>query len=164
MNILFNEYQIHQAIEKISNIINNKKHDEPPVFICILNGAFMFFSDLVKHINECEIDFMKVKSYPKEILITADITNDIYGKELYIVDDICDSGNTLDFIIKNFKNRGAKKITPVTLFKRYNIEYENLIYGIELRNEHYIVGYGLDDLKGLNRNKKYIIGLEDDNN
>ena len=70
----------------------------------------------------------------------------------------------LTSIIKNLKNQGVKSITPITLFKRYNIEYENLIYGIELKNEHYIIGYGLDDLDGLNRNKKYIVGLEDDNN
>jgi hypoxanthine phosphoribosyltransferase len=164
MNILFNEYQIQSAVTKIADIINNKKHDEPPIFICLLNGAFMFFSDLIKQIDKCEIDFMRVKSYPNEILITANNTSYIKGKDVYVIDDICDSGNTLDFIIKNLKNQGVKSITPITLFKRYNIEYENLIYGIELKNEHYIIGYGLDDLDGLNRNKKYIVGLEDDNN
>lgn len=169
MNILFNEEQIQYAVTKIANIINSKKHDEPPVFICVLNGAFMFFSDLIKQIDECEIDFIRIKSYPlstarDKSLITADITSYIKGKDIYIVDDICDSGNTLDFIINSIKSYGSKSITPVTLFKRYGIEYDDLIYGIELRNEHYIVGYGLDDLKGLNRNKKYIVGLEDDNN
>jgi hypoxanthine phosphoribosyltransferase len=164
MNILFNEYQIQSAVTKIADIINNKKHDEPPIFICLLNGAFMFFSDLIKQIDKCEIDFMRVKSYPNEILITANNTSYIKGKDVYVIDDICDSGNTLDFIIKNLKNQGVKSITPTTLFKRYNIEYENLIYGIELKNEYYVIGYGLDDLNGLNRNKKYIVGLEDDNN
>jgi hypoxanthine phosphoribosyltransferase len=164
MNILFNEYQIQSAVTKIADIINNKKHDEPPIFICLLNGAFMFFSDLIKQIDKCEIDFMRVKSYPNEILITANNTSYIKGKDVYVIDDICDSGNTLDFIIKNLKNQGVKSITPITLFKRYNIEYENLIYGIELKNEYYVIGYELDDLNGLNRNKKYIVGLEDDNN
>jgi len=169
MNILFNEDQIQSAVTKVANIINSKKHDEPPIFICILNGAFMFFSDLVKQIDQCEIDFIRIKSYPfssyrEKSVLTANIASDIKNKDIYIVDDICDSGNTLDYIIKLFTPQSPKSITPVTLFKRYGTEYENLIYGLELKNEHYIVGYGLDDLKGFNRNKKYIVGIEDDNN
>ena len=169
MNLLFSNQEIKQAIEKIANEINNKKHDEPPIFICVLNGAFMFFTDLVKQIEECEIDFIRIKTYPysldtDKLVITADITSYISNRDVYIVDDIYDSGNTIEHILFYLSKRNPKSSTPITLFKRYTSEKDSLIYGINLKNESYIVGYGLDDLKGLRRNLTYVIGLEDDNN
>ena len=66
MRILFNQTQLQQAVEKVAQEIHSRHYDNlnPPVMICVLNGAFMFFTDLVKQINiDCEIDFMRVKSY-----------------------------------------------------------------------------------------------------
>lgn len=170
MNLLFTESEIKAAIRTIANIINKQKHDKPPVFICVLNGAFMFFSDLVKCIDyDCEIDFIRAKSYEDinqgEIMILKDIERSLEDKDVYVVDDICDSGNTLQYIINHINNYNKPlSITPVTLFKKHNIEFNQLIYGIELKDETFIYGFGLDGKKGLYRNLPYIMGEENDMN
>ena len=98
MKVLFNQPQLQQAVEKVAREIHSRHYNDPnpPVMICVLNGAFMFFTDLVRQINiDCEIDFMRVKSYQGqnqfEITMTKDIETNITGRTVYIVDDIIDS-------------------------------------------------------------------------
>lgn len=170
MKILYNKEQIQAAVNKIATEISNKHYNDPnpPVMICVLNGAFMFFTDLVKILNiDCEIDFMRVKSYTdqsqSEVVILKDIETDIAGKNVYLVDDILDSGNTLRHIIKRYTTNprmAPASITPVVLFKKWSSELENCLYGIELVNESWLCGYGLDGPKGLMRNRDLIFGLE----
>ena len=61
--VLFTEQELSNKVGEIAYKISKKEHDFPPVFICVLNGAFMFFTDLVKRVGECEIDFIRAKSY-----------------------------------------------------------------------------------------------------
>ena len=61
--ILFTESEIKNKVGEIAHNLKKREHDFPPVFICVLNGAFMFFTDLVKRVGECEIDFIRAKSY-----------------------------------------------------------------------------------------------------
>ena len=177
MRILFNQTQLQQAVEKVAQEIHSRHYDNlnPPVFICVLNGAFMFFTDLVKEMNpfDIEIDFIRAKSYQNqnqfEVKITKDIELDLVGKNVYIVDDIYDSGKTMNFIIEHlYRNsdnevrrhyESPNSITPVTLFKRKNSDCEGLIYGFELEDESWLHGYGLDGENGLYRNKKDIFGF-----
>jgi len=170
MKILYNKEQIQTAVNKIATEIRNKHYNDPnpPVMICVLNGAFMFFTDLVKAVNiDCEIDFMRAKSYndqlQTEVVITKEIETNIAGKNVYLVDDILDSGNTLRHIIKHYntnKNTAPASITPVVLFKKWSNNIDGCLYGIELRNEAWLCGYGLDGPKGLMRNRDLIFGLE----
>jgi hypoxanthine phosphoribosyltransferase len=143
--------------------IKKIKHEEPPVFICVLNGAFMFFTDLVKQVGDCEIDFVSAKSYDGvkqgEIRILKSITVDIKDKDVYLIDDIYDSGNTMNRLIKHLQYNNPKSITPVTLFKKHYSKHPDLVYGFELTNEHWLIGYGLDAENGLKRNQKYITGI-----
>jgi len=161
--ILFTEKEIQNKVGEIAYNIKKKQHDSPPVFICVLNGAFMFFTDLVKYMDDCHIDFIRAKSYTDttqgEIYITKQIEMDITGKDVYIVDDIYDSGNTMSRLIKNISYGNPKSITPVTLFKRHSSSNPDLIYGFNLENEFFLVGYGLDGENDLKRNQKYITGL-----
>ena len=163
--ILYTEQEIQDRIKKISSHINHVEYHYPdiPVFICVLNGAFMFFTDLVKEIGECEIDFVQAKSYDNqkqgEIYIHKTITSNIEGKHIYLVDDIYDSGNTMNRLIKHLNYQKPKSITPVTLFKKQHSECSNLIYGFELKDETFLVGYGLDSVNGTKRNQKYIEGV-----
>jgi hypoxanthine phosphoribosyltransferase len=170
MKIIYNKEQIQTAVNKVATEITNRHYNDPnpPVIICVLNGAFMFFTDLVKTINiDCEIDFMRAKSYTDqlqtEVVITKDIEIDIAGRHVYLVDDILDSGNTLRYIIKRYntnKRLAPSSITPVVLFKRWSSEIDNCLYGIELTNEAWLCGYGLDGPKGLMRNREVIFGFE----
>ena len=161
--ILFTEKEIQNKVGEMAYKIKKIKHEEPPVFICVLNGAFMFFTDLVKHIGDCHVDFIRAKSYNNttqgEIYITKQIEMDITGKDVYLIDDIYDSGNTMNRLIKNISYGNPKSITPVTLFKRHTVKNDDLIYGFNLENEYFLVGYGLDGENDLKRNQKYITGI-----
>jgi hypoxanthine phosphoribosyltransferase len=161
--ILFTEQEIKNKVGEIAFKLKKNHHDLPPVFICVLNGAFMFFTDLVKHMGDCEIDFINAKSYQGtkqgEITIIDSIKADIEGKDVYLVDDIYDSGNTMNHLIYHLKAYNPKSVTPVTLFKKHYSNTNNLVWGFELTNEHWLIGYGLDAENGLKRNQKYITGI-----
>lgn len=161
--ILFTEQEIKNKVGEIAYNIKKRQHKEPPVFICVLNGAFMFFTDLVKQVGDCHIDFIRAKSYENqsqgEIRILKSIDIDIEGKDVYLVDDIYDSGNTMNRLVKHLQYNNPKSITPVTLFKKHYSNTDGLLYGFELTNEHWLIGYGLDVENGLKRNQKYITGI-----
>lgn len=161
--ILFTELEIQHKVEELAHIINNKTHTHPPVFICVLNGAFMFFTDLVKQVSECEIDFIRAKSYVGTTQTTLNIIKsieiDIYQKDVYLIDDIYDTGRTIQELSRHLSFKGPKSITPITLFKKYNSNHPDLIYGFELHDESWLVGYGLNNDEGLQRNLKHVLGL-----
>lgn len=160
--ILFTEHELSNKVGEIAYKISRKEHDFPPVFICVLNGAFMFFTDLVKRVGDCEIDFIRAKSYEgitqSTVKISKSVEVDIARKDIYLVDDIYDTGETMKELIKHLNLNNPKSITPITLFKRWNSHHPDLIYGFELQDESWLVGYGLDDENGLQRNLKYITG------
>lgn len=161
--ILFTEQEIKNKVGEIAYNLKKRQHENPPVFICVLNGAFMFFTDLVKQVGDCEIDFVSAKSYDGvkqgEIRILKSVTIDIKDKDVYLIDDIYDSGNTMNRLIKHLQYNNPKSITPVTLFKKHYSHNDNLVWGFELNNEHWLIGYGLDAENGLKRNQKYITGV-----
>jgi len=161
--ILFTKKEIQKKVEEIAHNINMKGHKTPPVFICVLNGAFMFFTDLVKNISECNIDFIRAKSYEgttqSSIQITKSIEIDINGRDIYLVDDIYDTGNTMKALVEHLGALTPKSITPITLFKKEFSNHPDLIYGFELKGESWLIGYGLDGYKGLQRNLEYILGV-----
>jgi hypoxanthine phosphoribosyltransferase len=161
--ILFTEQELSNKVGEIAYKISKKEHDFPPVFICVLNGAFMFFTDLVKRVGECEIDFIRAKSYTgitqTNVSISKSIEIDIARKDVYLVDDIYDTGETMKALIQHLNLNNPKSITPITLFKRWSSHNPDLIYGFELHDESWLVGYGLDDENGLQRNLKHIVGL-----
>jgi len=92
MIVLFTEQEIKNKVGELAYKIKKKQFDYPPVFICVLNGAFMFFTDLVKHVGDCHIDFIRAKSYEgitqNIIQISKGIETNIEGRDIYIVDDI----------------------------------------------------------------------------
>jgi len=159
--ILFTEQEIKNKVGEIAYNLKKRQHDFPPVFIGVLNGAFMFFTDLVKQVGDCEIDFVSAKSYDGtkqgEIRILKSITVDIEGKDVYLIDDIYDSGKTLKYLIKHLSKHEPKKVIPVALFKRIGSDHPDLIYGIELAEGSFVYGYGLDDSKGFNRNLPFTL-------
>jgi len=161
--VLFTEKEIKKRVESLAIEVSyrNNLENQPRVMIGVLNGAFMFFTDLVRKMKvDCEIDFIQAKSYLGQVQdrvdILKDINVDITGKDVYIVDDIFDSGNTMRKLITHLQKKNPKSITPVTLFKRKYSYHDTLIYGFELEGEMFLVGYGLDSTNGLKRNQPYI--------
>ena len=108
-------------VEKLGKEITNKCHEIGGgiVFVCIMRGGFMFFSDLVKHIQyPIEVDFVKCSLYEgmdqKALQMQYDIEVNIKDKTVFIVDDIFDSGTTMKHLKNHFKTRGAKQVESVS--------------------------------------------------
>jgi hypoxanthine phosphoribosyltransferase len=164
--VLFTQAEIETRVKSLALEVSYKNNPENSsrVMIGVLNGAFMFFADLVRNMKvDCEIDFMQAKSYLGQVQdrvdILKDVSIDLTGKDVFIVDDIYDSGNTMKRLIAHLQTKGAKSITPVTLFRRSYSYMDGLMYGFELSNEAWLVGYGLDATNGYKRNQKFITGV-----
>ena len=126
--------------------------DEIPVFIGILNGSFMFVSDFVKkYPKPCEVTFIKLASYEgvkstEDIQRLIGLTQDLTGRTVVILEDIIDTGNTLEEVHRIFENENVKSLLIATLFYKpeaYKKDYKLHYVGIEIPNK-FIVGYGLD--------------------
>lgn len=126
--------------------------DEIPVFIGVLNGSFMFVSDFVKRYPKpCEVTFIKLASYEgvkstEDIQRLIGLTQDLSGRTVVILEDIIDSGNTLEEVHRIFKSENVKSLLIATLFYKpqaYKKDYKLHYVGIEIPNK-FIVGYGLD--------------------
>ena len=164
--VLFTEEEIQTRVKSLALEVSYKNNPENSsrVMIGVLNGAFMFFADLVRNMEvDCEIDFMQAKSYIGQVQdrvnILKDVIIDLTDKDVFIVDDIYDSGNTMKCLIAHLQTKGPKSITPVTLFKRSYSYMEDLMYGFELNKEVWLTGYGLDATNGHKRNQKFITGV-----
>ena len=160
MDILIEESKIRNRIREMAHQLeeHTAKYDNelPPVFICVLNGAYKFFTDLVSEYHGvCEIDFVRAKSYNGKdnsggVEIKKDVEVGLLGKNVYIIDDIIDSGNTMNTLVKHFEKQSPNKISVISLLKRKENPYPIDLYGFEIGDE-WVVGYGLDD-NGLRRN------------
>jgi len=144
--------EIDQAVAKIANRMNKDLHDKKPLFIAILNGSFMFASDLFHKIDfPCEITFVKLASYSgtkstETVRQLIGIDEDIVGRNVVLIEDIIDSGLTMERVLAQLKMIGAADIKIATLLFKpnsfkgtYPIDY----VGIEIGDD-FIVGYGLD--------------------
>ena len=168
MKKIISESALQAKIIQLANAINQseKSSKTPVVFVGILNGAFMFFSDLVKYIKfPIEIDFVRVKSYDgqnrKEIKFTKDLEVDIKGKHVYLVDDIIDSGHTMKFLIDHFKERGAINVTPVATILKENLVIQDALCILQYpQNSPWFVGYGMDNEDGTCRNIETMLELD----
>ncbi len=138
-------------------------------FICVLKGSFMFMADLIREIDlPCEIDFMSVSSYAGEkttgvVKINKDLDRSIAGKHVLIVEDIVDTGLTLNHLKSLLSTRNPASISIVTAFdkpSRRRVDIDVDYIGMEVPNE-FIVGYGLD-LDGYCRNLPDVVVLSDE--
>lgn len=169
--ILFKELEIAEVVENLAIETMQMMHTKnmvKPTFLCILDGAFRFYSDLVKIIHRPILcDFIKASSYEgtqkTEMKIHKFPKYPITKRDIIIIDDILDTGDTLKYIINELKHYNPKSISAVTLLKRKNSpEIEGLDwyrYGFELDNE-WVAGYGMDDLEDTSRNLNYIFNCQ----
>ncbi len=160
------EEDILMAVKSVANRINSDLKGEEVVFVGILNGSFMFASDLYKNITlHSQISFLKLASYAgistsgvvKELI---GINEDIKNKTVVIVEDIIDTGNTLKTIIEQLEQYKPKQIKTATFLLKPEAYVGNIkidYTGIEIPND-FIVGYGLD-YNGYGRNLRNIYTL-----
>ncbi len=161
------EDKIQKEIKGLASLINKDYEETKPLFIAILNGSFMFASDLFKEIKlDCEISFMKLSSYDEmnstgNVRELIGLNENIFNRDVLIIEDIVDTGYTMKNVLEQFKNRGVKSvevisllIKPEALVSDVNIKY----VGFEIPNK-FVVGYGLD-YDGFGRNSKIIYQLK----
>ena len=149
---IIDEVSIQKRVKEIAIKLESKFKDKKPIFIGVLNGSFIFISDLVRNLNiNCEIDFIKVSSYKGQdttgtVKLLKDISADITNRDVVIVEDIIDSGITIEFLVKRLKGASPKSISIVTLLLKPDIAKLSLpidIIGFEIAPD-FVVGYGLD--------------------
>ena len=153
--------ELDNRLDDLGATLTDKCHEYGGgiVFVCVMNGAFMFYSDLVKRIQyPIETSFLKCKSYDgleqKEITLDYIPSTDFENKTVFLVDDIIDSGNTMKYLSSYLKSKGAIKVETVAAVYKENEAFPNTFYIYkqpEGFNPWYI-GYGMDDPKGYQRN------------
>ena len=152
--ILISEQQVQARVTELAQEINATYTDEDcPLLVCVLKGAFIFLADLVRHLEmRHEVDFMEISSYGKGTVSTGvvrillDLAQNIEGRNVLIVEDIIDSGRTLDYIIRNLQTRGPASIRICTLLSkpaRRELDIPLDYVGFEVPDE-FVAGYGLD--------------------
>lgn len=161
------EKEIDVAIQRMVDEVANDIQDEIPVFVGVLNGSFMFVSDFVKkYPKPCEVTFIKLASYEgvkstEDIQRLIGLTQDLTGRTVVILEDIIDSGNTLEEIHRIFKNEKVKELKIATLFYKpeaYKKDFKLHYVGIDVPKK-FIVGFGLD-YDGLGRNLPAVYQLK----
>ncbi|MCC7332107.1 MAG: hypoxanthine phosphoribosyltransferase [Flavobacteriales bacterium] len=160
------ESELQQLIKKTAEEINSDFADKKPLFLGVLNGSFMFLGDLMKHVSiECEVSFVKLASY-EGINSTGNInqliglSENIEGKEVIVVEDIVDTGNTLEKLLQILHDKKPKSIKIATLLfkpEQYKKSHKIDYVAKEIPNK-FVVGYGLD-YDGLGRNLSSIYVL-----
>ena len=161
--ILITEEELKEKVQELGKILTKDYKDKNPLVICVLRGAVMFLSDLLREIDTfVDMDFMAVSSYEGTnssgvVNIVKDLTTNIEGRDVLIVEDILDTGRTLDYLMRILNQRHPKsmKICSLLIKKgREEIKVPVDYYGFYIRNE-FVVGYGLD-YDDKYRNLKYI--------
>lgn len=167
--ILFENVHIQKCvIDTIQELHSEFELDEECIFVCVLNGAFMFFTDLVKKLPRTVLlDFVQISSYqnttqPGEIKVIKDISQNYEGKRVFIIDDILDSGKTIGYLAKRLKSAGAIEVHSITVLERkvsttpVGIHSHRALFTID---DEFVYGYGMD-LFGKYRNINKICYIE----
>jgi len=157
------EASILTEVRRVASEINQDLKGKKPLFLVVLNGAFMFASDLMKNIEiDCEISFVKLSSYQgtqssQNVKELIGLNEDVKGRTVVVVEDIVDTGITMEGILIDLKKMGAAETHVATLLFKPNAfqkDFKVSYIGMEIPDD-FIVGYGLD-YDGLGRNFKDI--------
>ena len=151
--VLLSEEQIQQKVKELAAILSEEYADKDPIFVGVLKGVVLFFGDMVKRINiPCQIDFMWISSYSgtdsSHMTVKRDISADIKRRHVVILEDIFDTGNSLDFTYKHLLSKEPASLKICTLLdkpERRNpaVTVVPDYVGFTVPNE-FVVGYGLD--------------------
>jgi hypoxanthine phosphoribosyltransferase len=151
--------ELDKVVYELSEKINVKYQAKTPLFVVVLNGAFMFASDLFKKVTvDCEISFLRVSSYrgtasTGEVKELMPIGTDVSGRDIILVEDIVDTGKTMGEVKRKMKEAGANSVSICTLLYKpdaFQGDYLVDFVGVEIP-DRFVVGYGLD-YDGLGRN------------
>lgn len=159
------EDQLQKKVQEIGKALTEKYKDKKDVIaICVLKGSFMFYSDLIRSMEmDISCEFFGVSSYhgamssSGEVNVTLDLPRPVEGKHLILVEDIVDTGLTMNYLINSLKARKPASLTTVALLEKpeaLKVPCQIDHVGFKITNE-FVVGYGLD-YQGFYRNLPYI--------
>lgn len=162
--ILLSKEEIEAKVKELGRVLTNEYKDKNPLVICVLKGAAPFMMDLVREMDiALEMDFMDVSSYGNstissgEVKILKDLNTTVAGRDVLLVEDIIDSGLTLNYLANLFHHRQARSVKIVTLLdkpERRKVDIKPDLTGFVIPDE-FVVGYGLDFAEKY-RNLSYI--------
>ena len=151
--VLFSEEQLKNRVNEIAKQIEKDYEGKEIMLISVLRGSFVFMADLCRCIDlPCTVDFMSVSSYGKgtsssgQVQITKDLSSDITGQHIIVVEDILDSGNTLSYLLKLLEQRNPASIRLCTLLDKPDrrVKHVDVHYSGFSIPDAFVVGYGLD--------------------
>jgi hypoxanthine phosphoribosyltransferase len=164
------EKKIHARVKLLGKQISKDYKGRIPIFIGILNGSFLFMSDLIRYVTvDCEVDFLKLSSYGDAKISTGNVSMlkelncQVEGRDIIIVEDVVDTGLSIDFIIKLIKQQNPRSFKVVSLlYKKDTIRIQVPIDYIGfVIPSYFVIGYGLDysqkvrNLRGIYRLTKH---------
>ena len=161
--ILFSEEQLAARVSELGRQISADYRGKLPLFVGILRGCVLFYSDLIKNISvDCNMDFMCLSSYSGtsstgQVRTMLDLRESIKGRHVVIVEDIVDTGLTLEYLMDHLNSRGAASIEVCCLLDKpcnRKVDIHPKYVGFTVENE-FVIGYGLD-YNELYRNLPYI--------
>ena len=169
LSVLIGEEELHKRIDELAEEISVELRDKDPVFICVLKGAFVFVADLIRRLDlPLTTEFIRVSSYGNnvvtsgEVKLELDLANSVSGRHLVLVEDIVDTGLTLQYLRANLATRSPASIRICALLHKpeNNVKLSTIDYlGFNIPSK-FVVGYGLD-YQGYYRNLPYIAQIED---
>lgn len=152
-SILFSEKQIQQKIHEMAKEINKTYGNSSIIAIGILKGAFMFYTELLKHLEQDILcDFCSVSFYgpskraSAEAALSLDVKTPVKGKKILLIDCIADYGHSLNFIRQHLERREPQSIkTAVLLVKPASLKNSQIDFkGFEVEQDSFVIGYGID--------------------
>lgn len=165
---MISEADIAKRVKELGVQITEICKREPVVAVCVLKGSFVFYSDLIRHIEaDISSEFLGTASYGNsmkssgEVKLTLDLTTSIEGKTVLLIEDIIDTGLTMDFLVKTLAARKPKKLLSCTLLfkpEALKVDFKPDFVGFKIPND-FVIGYGLD-YQGFYRNLPYIARVE----
>ena len=152
--ILLSEQQIQTRIQELGEVLTKEYADKNPVIIGVLKGVVVFYADMIRRIQvPCQMDFMWISSYAGtdstgKMLVRQDVSADIEGRHVLILEDIFDTGNSLEFTVNHLKKQNPASIKICTLLdkperRRPGVTVQADYVGFTIPNA-FVVGYGLD--------------------
>ena len=152
--VLLTNEQIQSRIQELGKELMRDYADKNPVFIGVLKGVVVFYSDMIRAFDaHCQLDFMWISSYKGtqstgNMMVRQDVSADLKGRHVVILEDILDTGRSLKFVVQHLKDKGAASVRVCTLLDKP----EGRLPGYEIQAEYvgftipnaFVVGYGLD--------------------
>ena len=161
--VLFSEEQLATRVAELGRQISADYRGKTPLFVGILRGCILFYSDLMKQISiDCNMDFMCLSSYSGtsstgQVRTMLDLRESIKGRHVVVVEDIVDTGLTLEYLMANLQSRGAASLEICCLLNKpcnRKVDIHPKYVGFEVGDD-FVIGYGLD-YNELYRNLPYI--------